>query len=240
MHTSKRRTEPKYHAAVVVSLVALGLTPLTGNAADTGTEPDGYAVSRSGQVVRSQFGECVHTSEWTAGDSIAGCDGYTEPVARSTAQPQVASTAPEATLAAVEPVVKTYTLETEALFDFDKAVLRPQARESLNELADRIQARSDVANISVTGYTDRLGPAAYNLTLSRERAAAVSDYLHRRTGIASDKFVVRGRGESKPLSACDTVRGEAALIDCLQPNRRVEIDIDVKTTEPPADIPDAS
>lgn len=70
------------------------------------------------------------------------------------------------------------------------------------------------------GYTDKLGSDKYNLTLSSKRAKAVKDYLVE-SGIKAD-ITTRGAGKDSKQVSCDNF-GKSELIDCLSPNRRVEI-----------------
>ena len=78
----------------------------------------------------------------------------------------------------------------------------------------------------VLGYTDRIGSDAYNQQLSEKRAQSVVDYLVSK-GIPASKISARGMGESNPVTGntCDNVKARAALIDCLAPDRRVEIEV---------------
>ena len=78
----------------------------------------------------------------------------------------------------------------------------------------------------VLGYTDRIGSDAYNQQLSEKRAQSVVDYLVSK-GIPASKISARGMGESNPVTGntCDNVKARAALIDCLGPDRRVEIEV---------------
>ena len=80
----------------------------------------------------------------------------------------------------------------------------------------------DAVEVEVYGYTDRIGSDAYNLKLSQKRADAVANEL------VSDGLtpkVVEGRGKANPVTGnkCDNVKGKKALVDCLAPDRRVEI-----------------
>jgi OmpA-OmpF porin, OOP family len=76
--------------------------------------------------------------------------------------------------------------------------------------------------VRITGYTDRIGTDAYNNRLSEKRAASVKDYLVRK-GVAANRLSALGRGEANPVVQCDQ-KDQAALIRCLEPNRRVEIE----------------
>lgn len=81
-------------------------------------------------------------------------------------------------------------------------------------------------SVVVLGYTDRIGSEQYNQKLSEQRAQSVVDYLVSK-GIPADKISARGMGKADPVtgSTCDNVKARAALIDCLAPDRRVEIEV---------------
>ena len=114
-------------------------------------------------------------------------------------------------VAVVEPPARDYLV----FFDFDKANIRPDAAAVLDEVAEAITALSSTS-ISLTGFTDTAGPASYNLTLSKERAAAVKDYLEG-LGVSAE-ITTAGRGQEDPrVPTPDGVRE--------QENRRVEIQI---------------
>jgi len=119
------------------------------------------------------------------------------------------------------------TLGADGLFRFDGgslADLLPEGRRKLDALAGDIKSSvKSVEAIKVTGHTDRLGSNAYNHALSLARANTVRDYLVQ-AGVAAQNVQVQGKGESEPKVQCaQTAR--AALIDCLAPNRRVEIEV---------------
>jgi OOP family OmpA-OmpF porin len=79
--------------------------------------------------------------------------------------------------------------------------------------------------VLVTGHTDRIGTTKYNQKLSERRADAVRDYLVS-LGIARDKIETLGMGETQPLPGvvCNQKQLKA-LIACLAPNRRVEVEV---------------
>jgi outer membrane protein OmpA-like peptidoglycan-associated protein/uncharacterized membrane protein (UPF0127 family) len=127
------------------------------------------------------------------------------------------------------PETESLTLSADVLFDFDKAALKPEGRDQLEQIIDDIrQAQQDgqaIESVSVSGYTDQLGSDAVNQRLSLERAQAVRDYM-RSKGLADVPFTVRGMGAADPqapLSACSG--GGQQQIDCLAPNRRVVIEV---------------
>ena len=82
--------------------------------------------------------------------------------------------------------------------------------------------------ITVTGHTDRFGTEAYNIGLSTRRADAVKNYLSGPAGIPAARINATGAGESQPLTKpgeCKGQRPTKALIACLQPDRRVELEV---------------
>jgi OOP family OmpA-OmpF porin len=100
------------------------------------------------------------------------------------------------------------------LFDFDKANIRPDGQQVVNQVLADAKAKG-APQISVTGHADRAGPADYNLALSLRRADAVRQALIA-GGISADQITVSGRGEEEPaVPTPDGVREQA--------NRRVEI-----------------
>ena len=119
------------------------------------------------------------------------------------------------------------TLDMDALFHFDKsgpADVLPQGLEKLRDLAARLkQGYVQIDTLSVTGHTDRLGTDRYNQALSEQRALTIKQLL-REQGIAN-VISAYGKGKADPVVACDKVAPRAALIACLQPNRRVEIEL---------------
>lgn len=129
--------------------------------------------------------------------------------------------------AVVVPAAKT-TLGADGLFRFDGRSLGdllPEGRRKLDALASDLKSSNirSVDAIRVTGHTDRLGSSAYNQALSLARANTVRDYLVQ-TGVPPQAMRVQGKGESEPKVQCAQTR-RAELIDCLAPNRRVEIEV---------------
>lgn len=113
------------------------------------------------------------------------------------------------------------TLSATELFAFDSAELTgPQPK--LDEIARVLSAGQYNGNITVTGYTDRLGSEAYNQRLSQRRADAVKVYLTSK-GVSTSRLTAVGRGETNPVVTCND-RRRADLIKCLAPNRRVEVE----------------
>lgn len=127
---------------------------------------------------------------------------------------------------AAAPTTERFTLSADALFAFDKYKLsdiKPQGRNEPDALAQKLTAPdATTEHIHVIGYTDRLGSADYNQTLSERRAATVRDYLVGK-GVAAAHIDAEGRGEADPVKTCDDGH-RVQLIACLAPNRRVVVE----------------
>ena len=119
------------------------------------------------------------------------------------------------------PRFEKYTLSATELFAFDSAELRsPQPR--LDEVVAALGRNREVNDIDITGYTDRIGSETYNQKLSERRAVAVKTYLVSK-GVDASRLKAQGRGEANPVVVCADKK-LAALINCLEPNRRVEVE----------------
>lgn len=119
------------------------------------------------------------------------------------------------------PQFERITLSATELFAFDSASLRaPQPK--LDQLAATLNSAGGSETLNIVGYTDRLGAPAYNQKLSQRRADAVKAYLVGK-GVPSSRLNAEGKGSSNPVVQCDQ-KNRAALITCLEPNRRVEVE----------------
>jgi OOP family OmpA-OmpF porin len=129
--------------------------------------------------------------------------------------PAPAAPAPVATPVAA-PVSEKVTFASDALFDFDKSVLRPEGKAKLDELAAR-QRGMAVEAVVATGHTDAVGSDSYNERLSLRRAEAVKAYLVS-TGTQANRIYVEGKGEKQPVADNTTADGRAQ-------NRRVQVEV---------------
>ena len=119
------------------------------------------------------------------------------------------------------PRFEKYTLSATDLFAFNSAELRsPQPK--LDNIASALNGDSEINNVMITGYSDHIGPTKYNLKLSERRAIAVKNYLISR-GVDGNRLKTEGKGEADPVVVC-TDKKLPALIKCLAPNRRVEVE----------------
>jgi len=114
------------------------------------------------------------------------------------------------------------SLDSNVLFDFDKAVLKPEGMAAIDsQIVVKLAQVQKLEVVLVTGHTDRLGSDAHNQKLSQQRADAVRDYLAGK-GVDRTKIETIGMGEKQPVVQCGQ-KELKALINCLQPNRRVEV-----------------
>jgi outer membrane protein OmpA-like peptidoglycan-associated protein len=140
------------------------------------------------------------------------------PAARVVASGQRRANEP---LAAIPPQrFEKVTLSAKELFAFDEYQIQG-SQPKLDEIAKALKENPNIASVTITGYTDRLGTDDYNLALSKRRAESVQLYLMR-MGVDRSRLTVVGKGEADAVVKCDE-KDQQALIKCLEPNRRVEI-----------------
>jgi len=112
---------------------------------------------------------------------------------------------------------------TEA-FDFNRAALSQDMRAKIDsDLVPKLKDFAEIRYINVNGHSDLLGSPTYNQQLSEKRAEAVRAYLVAQ-GASADKIEVFGFGKTLPVKSCREEKGRKALIECLAPNRRVQIE----------------
>lgn len=100
-------------------------------------------------------------------------------------------------------------------FDTDKAVIKPESRPTLEEIAKLLRAQPQLT-VFIVGHTDSQGPYEYNADLSRRRADAVAAELAKSYKIANTRLKTAGVGFLAPLGSNATDDGRAL-------NRRVEL-----------------
>ncbi|MDP3834631.1 MAG: OmpA family protein [Hydrogenophaga sp.] len=165
---------------------------------------------------------CWRDANWTPATAAPGCDGAIVPMAAPAPAPAAApAPAPAARPApapapAPAPVASKVTYAADAFFDFDKAVLKPEGKAKLDDLAGKVSGIALEVVIAV-GHTDSTGAAGYNQALSNKRAEAVKAYLVSK-GIESNRIYTEGKGLSQPVADNKTKEGRAK-------NRRVEVEV---------------
>ena len=178
------------------------------------------ATDSQGVPVRDAQGQCVLSS----GIPHPDCQPKKEapapqPSAPATPSAPAAPSAPTAPAAAAKPapasVRQAIVIQADALFDFDKSVVRPDGKKNIDDAMAKL-AGVDVEMVIATGHTDSVGTDAYNQKLSERRAAAVKEYLVSK-GIPASKITTLGKGESQPVATNKTKEGR-------QKNRRVDIE----------------
>jgi len=199
----------------------------------------GYAHSSDGCPVLSGFGQCVRSGYWVPANAAEPCDRVARadvpPPAPVAAAPEPKlEPAPAAAVAPVvivppRPVIQKLTLSTDVLFDFGKADLKDSGKSRLDQLAGEIKD-AQVDEIIAVGHADRIASEGSNQKLSEARAQAVKDYLGTKVASAS-RVTAQGKGESQPVTGdgCKKMGAESGsnkkLVACLQPDRRVEIEV---------------
>ena len=168
-----------------------------------------------GLPVRDSQGVCVLSS----GINHPDCMPKAAPKSATPAAPgaPAAPAKPAAPPAKAAPasVKQAIVIQADALFDFDKSVVRPDGKKRIDEALAKLQG-VDVEMVIATGHTDSVGTDAYNQKLSERRAAAVKGYLVSK-GIPASKITTIGKGESQPVATNKTAEGR-------QKNRRVDIE----------------
>ncbi len=119
------------------------------------------------------------------------------------------------------------SFSAESLFAFDKAVIKPEGKAALDRFANDLRG-TQFDRVGVEGHADRLGSSAYNQKLSTQRAEAVKSYLISAGGVPASKISAVGKGETMPVTKPGDCRGNKrtpALVACLQPDRRVDVEV---------------
>ena len=127
----------------------------------------------------------------------------------------------------VAPLIETPTVESsiDILFEFDRsdAASIVEGQDSIRSLANRINQVSGTSPVIVSGYTDRLGSDAYNQKLSAARANTVAHLLVN-YGVVPQRIKIEGNNKTDLYQQCDGSQRSSDLIECLGPNRRVNVD----------------
>jgi OOP family OmpA-OmpF porin len=189
---------------------------------------EGYVLDSRGNVVRSGYNECWHTSFWTPEMAITECEP--DLVKKNLAMQQKNARTRLPVTSSGKAAFVPITLQTETLFDFDKTDVRVDGKKILDdEVVARMRQYPQIKVLLLAAHADRIGGTDYNMKLSQRRADAVKIYLTGH-GIEEKRIETLAKGESEPVVSCNDVKGaknskRQKLIECLQPNRRVVITI---------------
>jgi len=161
---------------------------------------------------------CWRDANWTPATAAADCDGALKPPAPAPA-PRAAAPAPAPKPApAPAPAVTStkVTLLSDALFDFDKSVIKPEGTKKLSDLTAKLKGVT-VEVIIVIGYTDSVGSLKYNKALSLRRAEAVKAFLVK-NGVEANRVYTEGKAFADPVGDNKTAAGRAL-------NRRTVVEV---------------
>ena len=227
------------HSLLLATLLGLSAAAFAQNAAMLKVgDVMPYAIDARGLVVKSGTGLCWRTGYWTPalaesvmyGQFPVGCECDKDLMPKAKCEPPAAAAAPAkaaapAPAAAPKPAAQKVTLAADALFDFNKADLRPEGKAKLDKLANDIKGIK-LEVILAVGHADRLGDDAYNQKLSEKRAESVKAYLVSK-GVDANRVYAEGKGEKQPVTKPDQCKGPKSkkVVDCLQPDRRVDIEV---------------
>ena len=180
----------------------------------------------AGDVWKNSTGLCWRDANWPPATAAPGCDGAIaapKPAPAPASAPSVApapaakpAPAPAPAKPTPPPAATKVTYAADAFFDTGKAVLKPEGKAKLDDLAGKVKGINLEVIIAV-GHTDSVGGDAYNQKLSIKRAEAVKAYLVTK-GIEKNRVYTEGKGEKQPVADNKTKEGKAK-------NRRVEIEV---------------
>lgn len=190
------------------------LTSFSILAHEAGNGDENYVGDGSKHLITDGYGNCVRTG---TGDKSAPCGEVAKAPEPEPAPETAPASAPVPEPAVPQTITKAVSLGAGALFDTNKATLKPAGKAQLDQLASDLGKLNSVDSINIVGHTDSMGAASYNQKLSERRANSVKDYL---TGKGVDPALIHtsGMGETQPVADNKTRAGRAK-------NRRVEITI---------------
>ncbi len=225
------KTNRKFPLSLLMAALALSLC----SGVQAQNSKDGYVQDARGVIVRNtNFGDprignlCWRTGYWTPQMANCECDEAIVgrnvcnpppapiPLAAVTPPPAPAPTPAPPTPPAPATTSQRATFAVDTFFDFDKSVLKPEARAKLDDLVKSIKGINLDLVIAV-GHTDSIGSNAYNQKLSIRRSEAVKAYLVGK-GIDANRIQAGGKGETVPIADNLAAEGRAR-------NRRVEIEV---------------
>jgi OOP family OmpA-OmpF porin len=210
---------------LMFAAVAAALLPGVSFAQDART--DGYLTDTSGRIVMSGSNLCWRHRDLDMPSATGPCEMKPVAAVPAAAPIVVAAAKPApapapAVKVAQKPAPQKITFSGDALFAFDKSVLKPEGKVMLDGLVNQLSGAT-YDNIQVIGHTDRFGSNAYNQKLSERRANTVKNYLASKE-VAANRIDATGKGETQPVTKAGDCKGRKSVkvVACLQPDRRVD------------------
>ena len=200
----------------ILGPLSLGALALAAGTAFASAGPN--VQDSSGNAVKDSSGACVVAA---GGQNLKECSpapaapAPAAPAAPSAPAAPASPAAPAPAAKAPSSVRQSIVIQADALFDFDKSVVRPDGKKSIDAALAKLQG-VDLEMVIATGHTDSIGTEAYNQKLSERRAEAVKAYLVSK-GIPAAKVTTIGKGKTQPVATNKTKEGR-------QKNRRVDIE----------------
>lgn len=124
-------------------------------------------------------------------------------------------------------IKKTIRETRSVYFGFGKSALTTEGKKTLDVLVASLKDKGAVVSVRVAGFADRVGNHAANEKLSKKRADKVRQYLVSKGLVNAQVVETRWFGDSVPATQCPKKLSKAKLIKCLQPDRRVDVEIDL-------------
>lgn len=215
--------DKNYKPTALIQSLVLMIFAMAFSSAATALEDSYPAIVHSvgsGTVVHNNYGECWGTgANDVSSQPTTECGQEAPVVARTVApMPPPPAPAPAPTPKPAPVAAPDITLSADALFDFDKSVLKPEGKTAIDNELKRTKFEGGgigVSSIKVVGNTDSIGTAEYNQGLSERRADAVKAYLVSK-GVPANKIHTEGHGLRDPVASNKTKEGRAK-------NRRADV-----------------
>jgi OOP family OmpA-OmpF porin len=224
----------------LLATLALALLALLASAgaalAQQGRSTEGYLIDGRNAIVMDPYNLCWRRGTWTPAQAHCECDPDLIPrdvcfppppkPAAAPPPPPAPAPVPVAPAPAPKPVTEKVTFAADVLFDFDQAVLKPEGKARLDDLVSKLKGVALEVIIAI-GHTDPIGGAEFNQRLSVRRAEAVKAYLVSK-GIEPNRIYTEGKGLTQQIKKCPPVSAKFTFkqqVECLAPNRRVEVEV---------------
>ena len=224
----------KRQGLVATVALALGLASAGSALAQQGRSTEGYLVDGRNEIVKDPYNLCWRRGTWTPALAHCECDPdliprdvcFPPPPKPAAAPPPPPAPVPVAPAPPPKPVTEKVTFAADVLFDFNQAVLKPEGKARLDDLVSKLQGVALEVIIAI-GHTDPIGGASFNQALSVRRAEAVKAYLVSK-GIEPNRIYTEGKGLTQQIKKCPPVSATFTFkqqVECLAPNRRVEVEV---------------